>query len=305
MSDVKKFFYFCEKCAIRGCLIAKPAEPVSTNEQTEQLEQTVLELRKTINDLSAQLTKLQAEVGSVRSTSKKQIDQIRSSVNNADQRENRCAVQSALVNSIGDKLETITAGAKLAQSCTQSVNSCRLAINKIPFREGENVRSIVESVTDLLGVPEVMASVTSCFRVDVKPSKWSDRALTPTIVAVFDSHGARERVLRRYFERHKDAKLCQLKNAPDLEYRFTVNEMLSVQAFRIRNLALRLKLRKLIRSVFVRNDNISVLLPGHKRYTAVDSTEHLLDLVGPNPEADDSSVFFDALSSDGLSSSRC
>lgn len=148
-----------------------------------------------------------------------------------------------------------------------------------------------------------MSHVTQCFRIEVKPSKWSDRSITPTIVAVFYNRDARDRVLRRYFERHKDAKLCRLRNVPALEYRFTINEMLSVPAFRIRNLALRLKQKKLVQSVFVRNDHVSVLIPGQTRYTAVASVNHLLELT-KRDSADESSVFFDALSSD-MSSSRC
>lgn len=288
MSDVQNFKYFCENCSIRGTLVANTVDLV--DDEVKQLKQTV-------QQLSAEIEKLKAELESVRSTNKKQHDRIQSKLNSADQRDGQCASQTALINDIGKKLEVIEVGAKLASNCSKSVNCCRLAINKIPYREGESVRSIVENVLTLLGVQKEMPHVVSCFRVEVKPSKWSDRSITPTIVAVFDNKHARERVIRMYFERYKEAKLCRLKHGPDLEYRFTVNEMLSVHAFRIRNLALRLKQRKVIQSVFVRNDNISVLLPGHQRYTAVDSTEHLLELTRHNRETDDSSLFFDALSS--------
>lgn len=306
LGDVDEFYYFCEKCTVRGSLVTKPANPVPVPAAPvvaglEEVEQ----LKRTISDLAAQLAKLQTELDSVRSTSRKQHDRLQSKLNSADEREGQCAAHSALISNIGQKLEIIEAGAKLANACSQSVNSCRLAINKIPVREGENVHSIVENVINFLGVSEEMSHVTNCFRLDVKPSKWSDRSLTPTIVAVFDSRDSRDRVLRRYFEKHKDAKLCRLKNAPDLEYRFTINEMLSMHAFRTRNLALRYKQRKAIRSVFVRNDSISVLLPGEQRYTPVRGPEHLLELMGHDLQADESSVFFDARSSDVSSSSHC
>lgn len=307
LGDVDEFYYFCEKCTVRGSLVtkhARPAPAVPAAPAADGLDE-VEQLKRTVSDLAAQLAKLQAELDSVRLASRKQHDRLQSKINSADEREEQCAAHSALINNIGQKLDIIEAGAKLANTCSRSVNSCRLAINKVPAREGENVHSIVESVINFLGVSEEMSHVTNCFRVDVKPSKWSDRSLTPTIVAVFDSRDSRNRVLRRYFEKHKDAKLCRLKHAPDLEYRFTINEMLSVQAFRTRNLALRYKQRKAIRSVFVRDDSISVLLPGERRYTPVHSPEQLLELMGQDHQADESSVFFDARSSDVSSSSHC
>lgn len=307
LGNMNEYYYFCEKCPLRGSLVSKPAHPAPASPAAHAGPsiQEIEQLKQTISDLAAQLVKIQAEVDSVRTTSKKQHDRLQSKLNSADQRDGQCAAQSALINNIEQKLEIIEAGARLASTCSQSVNSCRLAINKIPAREGENLRGIVESVINFLGVPQEMSHITSCFRLEVKPSKWSDRSLTPTIVAVFDNRESRERVLRRYFEKHKDAKLCHLKHAPDLEYRFTINEMLSVHAFRIRNLALRYKQRKAIRSVFVRNDSISVLLPGKQRYTPVNSPEHLLELLGHDHQADESSVFFDARSLDVSSSSRC
>lgn len=48
--------------------------------------------------------------------------------------------------------------------------------------------------------------------------------------------------------------------------------------FRIRNLALRMKHRKLIQSVFVRNGSVSVRLPNQPRYTEVKDVDHLIEL---------------------------
>ncbi|EAT42241.1 AAEL006198-PA [Aedes aegypti] len=64
--------------------------------------------------------------------------------------------------------------------------------------------------------------------------------------------------------------------------------MLSIQAFRIRNLALRLKQKKTIQSIFIRNDKVSVRLPGQKRYDPVGDCNKLLRLVG--------TIFFSRLS---------
>lgn len=129
-----------------------------------------------------------------------------------------------------------------------------------------------------LGLQSEMTHIKSCFRLPVKPSKWSDRELTPTIAVVFNNREARDRVIRKYYDSHENAKLCNLKNGPSLEYRFTINEALSINTFRIRNLAIRLKHKKLIQSVYVRNDSVSVLLTGHKRYMRVSSIEELLEM---------------------------
>lgn len=297
--DIQSFVFLCEKCAVRGSLIAKQSSSSTGSDLIAQLQ-------KTVQDLSTHILKLQAELDTLRSSSKKQIDRIQCKVNSDEQRDTRYAAQTALINNIEQKLEVIEAGAKLANTCSQSTNCCRLAINKIPFREGENVRNIVADVLNFLDISEAMSSVSKCFRLQVKSSKWSDRTISPTIAVVFDNREMRDNVLKRYFERHKDAKLCRLKGAPALEYRFTINEMLSVQAFRIRNFALRLKQRKIIKSVFVRNDTIAVLLPGKMRYSRVNSTDHLLELTGgTGGRNEDSSVFFDATSADLSASSRC
>lgn len=153
---MNEYYYFCEKCTLRGSLVTKPAQPVPATPAATTGQDEVEQLKRTVSDLAAQLVKLQAEVDSVRLTSKKQHDRLQSKLNSADQRDDHCAAQGALINNIGQKLEIIEAGAKLATTCSQSVNSCRLAINKIPAREGENLRGIVESVIDFLGVSEEM-----------------------------------------------------------------------------------------------------------------------------------------------------
>lgn len=146
-----------------------------------------------------------------------------------------------------------------------------------------------------VGIPHVKSNVLNCFRLPVKPSKWTDRTLTPTIIVIFDSREAKDIVLRHYFEKHKHATLRNLKSDLPLEYRFTANEVLSIDVFRTRNLALRLKLRGLLQSVYVRNNTVSVRIAGQKRYVRVESTDHLLQLTGTLPQPDESSVFFDAI----------
>lgn len=187
----------------------------------------------------------------------------------------------------------------------QAVNSFRIAVNKIPFQESEDVRAIVSDVLHLLDCSNEISHLVNCFRLPVKPSKWSDREITPTIIIVFDEAGSRQHVLKNYFQNHWNAKLCNLRNGPALEYRFTMNEVLSMRAFRTRNYALRLKQQKLLKSVFIRNDRVSVLFPGQKRYVSIDDCNHLRELVEHKPGAEDSSVFFDAKSSDISTSSRC
>lgn len=294
MTNIQNFQYFCERCSIRGCLIPKVATVSDANDDIEAL-------KKTICDLTSRIAKLQADIESIQLASRKQIDHLRSKVNNIDRIDNQCATRNQLMDRIEEKLELIETGAKLASTCANTVNSCRLAINKIPFSEGENVRTIVGSVLEFLGIGRMMDNVTSCFRLKVKPSKWTDRAISPTIVVIFANKASRDVVLRKYFEKHKEANLSKLPNVPPLEYRFTINEVLSLHTFRIRNLALRLKQQKLVKSVFVRNDAISVLLPNEKKYVPVDSTDQLIRLSGSSPN--DSCVFFDAVSADASVSS--
>lgn len=298
ISHIQCYTFLCENCAIRGSLMPKQANVAPNSDEVTQLKELV-------QDLSTKLTKLQAELDNVRSTSKKQKDRIQCKVNNEDQLDSKRTAQTALINNIEAKLEIIEAGARMASNCSQSTNCFRLAINKIPFREGENVRGIVEDFLGFLDMKEALSNVSNCFRLRVKPSKWSDRTISPTIAVIFDSRMVRDNVLKQYYDRHKQAKLCRLKHAPALEYRFTINEMLSVQTFRTRNLALRLKQRKVIKSVFVRNDRIAILLPGKERYTPVESSSHLLELTDSTRcEQEDSSVFFDALSANMSTSSR-
>lgn len=300
-NDIQLYTFFCENCVIRGNLFLKPVNVNPPSNELTQLQQVVL-------DLSAELKKMQAEIDSVRCASKKQLDRMLSRINKIDQTDCKRDMPTTLIHNVEEKLQIIEEGAKLANTCAQRVNTARLAINKVPFRQGENVRGIVQDVLRFLDVQDLVGNVSNCFRLQVRPSKWTDRTLTPTIVVIFDNQETRDTVLKRYFERHKHAKLCQLKHAPALEYRFTLNEVLSPQTFRIRNLAIRLKQNKSIRSVFVRNDSVSVLLPDHKRYTPIASTAQLLELVEQKVTQsahDSSSVFFDALSADLSASTHC
>lgn len=75
--------------------------------------------------------------------------------------------------------------------------------------------------------------------------------------------------------------------------------------FRVRNFALRLKQNKKVSSVFVKNDRVSVLIPGRKRYVPVENVDELRELVNPGSRSEDSSVFFDALSVNASVSSQC
>ena len=260
-------------------------------------------ITKTIDDLTGRLAKLQAKPEAIRIVSKKQLDGIRNQLQSSERLHEQQTGQSELVQNLGKKLEVIESGTKLANHCLQSVNGCRLAINKIPYREGENVHVIVQSVFDFLGINAVETQGFQCFRVPPKASKWSDRSISPTIIVILSNREVKQSILKRYFENHKQAKLSVLHTGFPLEYRFTVNEVLPIDSFRIRNLALRLKLSGLIDSVFVRNGHISVRLPYKKEYTAVVDTNHLLELTKATPGSpvqgignNESSVFFDAVS---------
>lgn len=296
MEKAADFQFLCEKCCVRGCLVPKVSVSTAACDDVDAL-------KKTVQELAAQVAKLQEELVAVKASSKKQLDQLKSKLHNVDRSSSHVAVQDRLTSNIEGKLEIIEKGAKMANTCLQSVNSSRLAINKIPLQEGENVRTVVEGVLHLLGCQNELVHVTSCFRLPVKPSKWTDRTISPTIVVVFDTGEARQAVLRRYYDQHSEAKLCNLNNGPDIDYRFTMNEMLSANSFRLRNYALRLKQNKLVKSVFIRNDKVSVLLPGQKRYvpiTTIDELQQLATNVSDVP--DSSSVFFDCTANVSTSS---
>lgn len=304
LADISSYWYFCENCTVRGTLVQKqvssPTGPTSSD---------LAKITSTISELSEELVKVQTELEICRSTCRKQIDKLRNQLQTSEQLNDKNSAQRELVADIEKKLEVIESGAKLANTCLRSVNDHRIAINKIPFREGENVKVLVKCVFQCLGIDEADSCISSCFRIPVKASKWSDRSISPTIVVVFNSKEVKEKVLKLYFENFTRAKLSALQTGLALEYRFTVNEVLSLHSFRIRNLALRLKHRKLVDSVFVRNDSVSVRLPNHKRYTVVSSSDHLLELTGRNTigevaAVDESSLFFDAVSANSSARSQ-
>lgn len=314
MELASNFQYFCESCSIRGSLVPKsPAPAAVTCDEAVTLGNTVQELASQFSKLQAdlkelvsQISKMQVELDAVKASSKKQLDRLQSKIHNAVHVSEQFDAQNRLVNNLGDKLKTIEIGAKLANNCSQAVNSCRLAINKLPFREGENVQALVEDILILLDSQNELPHVIRCFRLPVKPSKWADRSITPTVIVVFDNIESRQAILRKYFVRYKEAKLCNLKGGPCLDYRFTMNEVLSLNTFRIRNYALRLKNTKIVKSVFIKNDRVSVLLPGQKRYLPVESMDQLHELAGNVTDTcESSSLFFDALSAEISASSHC
>lgn len=287
-NDIGRYWYFCENCTIRGSLV--PRSDVSTPAPAVDLAP----LNQQIADLTSSIQQLQNELLSLRSSNKKQIDRLQSSINNVDKAEEKRVNQIKLVEGIEKKLEVLQVGARLASTCSRNANSCRIALNRIPVREGENVRLLVKHFLQFLEIPNAITNVLNCFRLPVKSSKWTDRTLSPTIIVIFDDKEAKEIVLRRYFEKHRQAKLCNLKSGLPLEYRFTANEVLSIDVFRTRNLALRLKQRGVLQSVYVRNNSVSVRIPGQKHYIRVEDSAHLLLLTDTPPEIDNSSVFFDA-----------
>lgn len=286
-------WYFCTDCSAVGSLIPRQSSP-----QAPPAPDNLKQIAEHIEDLTSKIRQLQSELDSLRSTNKKLIDRLQSRVQEVSGAEERFAVQQKALDDVGRKLEIIEEGAKLARTCSQSVNNFRIAINKIPYRSGENVTTIVKELFGFLGIPALMSHVVKCFRLTVKASKWTDRSLTPTIIVILDDHEARDAVLRQYFRKYNDVKLCQILPELPLDYRFTLNEVLPVTTFRIRNLALRLKHRKLVQSVFVRNGSVSVLLPNQPRYTQVKDIDHLIELTRHVEEANNSSVFFDAVGPD-------
>lgn len=238
------------------------------------------------------MEELQTQLKNVQCTNKKQVDRIQSKIAETERNSIKQSVQCQTLTNIGKKIELIESGAKLASTLAENTNSCRLAINKVPIKKNENVRILVESIIKFLGLQHTIPQLLTCFRVPSNPSKWTDRSVTPTIIAIFADRRAKEAVLRRYFEVHKDA----LENSLPLEYRFTVNEVLSLNTFRIRNFALRLKQQNLVESVFVRNDRVSVRLPGQKRYCPVYDTEQLTQITNSSDEEAHTSIFYDARS---------
>lgn len=290
--EMKNHSYLCEKCSIVGSFYLKAPTPDSRSQDAQE----------NIAELTSKITKLESEIATLQAGIKKQFDRLQNRMHAADRWEEKAASNREIIENVENKLETIESGARLANACSQSVNCCRIAINKVPFHPGENVRSVVSDFLDFLDIRDRMSQVTACFRLPVKPSKWTDRNLTPTIMVAFDTRELKSMVLRRYFEKHKEAKLCNLNSALSLEYRFTVNEMLSIKSFRIRNLAMRLKQKGAVQSVFIRNDRVSVKLTGQTSYVPVENSSELLKLIEPDVLGE-SSVFFDAVSA--ASSSCC
>lgn len=300
LPDISKFWYFCVKCAAIGLLIAKaPHQTTATDTEAD-----IQSVAKKIEEITAEISKLKAELEECRRANKKQFDRLRSNFAEIECRDDKIAEKNELINNIQKKMEVIESGAKLASRCSSSVNSFRIAVNKIPFQEGESVRKLIEKLFDFLHLADVIPHITSCFRLQVKASKWKDRSLSPTIIVVFDSRETKEAVLRRYFEKYREVKLSILQSNLPLEYRFTINEVLSIESFRIRNLAIRLKQNKLVDSVFVRNDNVSIRLPNQKKYLPIRDTNHLLQLTSASGDPDETGDFFDAVSTNTSSASR-
>lgn len=295
------FWYFCTDCSTIGSITPKhaPSQTSAGSQSSDDLKK----ITEHIQDLTSKMQKLQTELDSFRTTNKKLIDRLQSRLQEVSGAEERCAVQQKVLDDVGRKLEIIESGAKLAGTCSQNVNNFRLAVNKVPYRPGENVSAIVEEIFNFLGIPILMSHVSKCFRLPVKPSKWSDRSLTPTIIIILDDCEARDAALRQYFKRYNDFKLRHILPDLPLDYRFTLNEVLPITTFRVRNLALRLKQKKLVKSVFVRNGTVSVLLPNQTRYTQVKDIAHLTEITVPIDEGNNSSVFFDAVGPDSSSMS--
>lgn len=300
--ELKNYWFFCSNCCMKGNLIARtqpaPCQPASST-STQEIE-------KKIEDLSVEIQKLRDDIEGSRSSWKKQLDRLRNRFHEAERTSDRQTERNQFLVGIEQKLATIESGAKLANSATSNINSFRIAINKVPYRHNENLGAIVQKVLDILGVPLRMSNVIKYFRLPVKDSKWSNRSITPTIIIVFDDSAARSAVLGEYYKKHREVKLSLLDDGLPLNYRFTLNEVLTLPAFRLRNLALRMKQRKLIKSVFIRNDTVSVRIANEPKYTLVNDIHHLLELTGAKDEPEntnDSSVFFDAVSSDFSASS--
>lgn len=295
--DIKSYIYQCGKCCVIGSLTPRIT---SSPDDRNRID----EISKQIEELIQAVGKLQKEASESRTLIKKQMDYLRTKLAEVDRFEEKQLANIRLVEGIDEKLEEIKVGAKLATSCSQRINCCRISINKVPFRPGENVQSIVKDFLCFLGAQVELSNVQTCFRLPVKPSKWTDRTLTPAILVEFSNREVRNQVLKRYYDKHKEAKLCNLSTEMPLEYRFTVNEMLSVDSFRVRNFALRLKQRKHVESVYVKNDHISVRLPGHERYTPVSSIKQLLELISSDKTVGDTTEFFDAQSAENFSFSQ-
>lgn len=166
IQEISSDWYFCEKCSVLGTLVLKQISPLPTTASHD-----LTKINGTISELSEELKKLQSELEANRSTAKRQLDKLRNHLQSSDHHRERQAAQSELVSALESKLEVIESGAKLANTCLQSINGHRVAINKIPYRVGENVKHIVKRVLNFLSGNELETLVTDCFRIPVKPSK--------------------------------------------------------------------------------------------------------------------------------------
>lgn len=201
MPEIHRYWYFCEQCTPKGNLILK-FEPVNAvpNNDLEHL-------KNLIQELNVKLQKLQDELASIQANTKKQMHRLQNQMQEMIRTEAKHVDSDKLLNNIEHKLEIIESGAKLAETCSQNVNGFRIAQNKIPFQQGENVQTIVERTLDILDMPEAKSHVANCFRLPYNASKWSDRSIFPTIVVVFDGNKIRQSVLQKYYERYNDFRL--------------------------------------------------------------------------------------------------
>lgn len=119
----------CAGCSIVGSLL-----PRTSSSSTGKCE----EIQMKIEELSSDLSKIRSELQLLQSNIKKQLDRFRSKLLAVNHLDDRRESSNKLVENIEKKLELIETGAKLAGTCSNSVNCCRIAINKVPHHPNES-----------------------------------------------------------------------------------------------------------------------------------------------------------------------
>lgn len=124
LSRIDNYIYFCVNCCIIGSLTPKATVPG----QDDKIKETQCR----IDELTTKIAKVQEELTALQSCIKKQFDRVQNKLQNDCRQEEMRTTSYKFVQNIEQKLEEIESGAKLANSCSQSVNCCRIAMNKVP-----------------------------------------------------------------------------------------------------------------------------------------------------------------------------
>ncbi|XP_058816415.1 uncharacterized protein LOC131679696 [Topomyia yanbarensis] len=137
LAKAENFWFFCEKCAVKGCLMWKqsadivPINPVSPSKTEAQ-----------ISELTSLIQKLQIELDTLRSQHKKSIDRLQNKLSEAKQQDEKCASHLQALTQIEEKIETIQSGSKLANICSQTdLPGYNFVRHSLPSKRGRGAKT--------------------------------------------------------------------------------------------------------------------------------------------------------------------